>query len=237
MALFQVQGLSLVLRHSSRFLDIEDAASGLGKLEKTPKDEPGGNRTIEESDVALKEELFVRTGLRLHLAQVGGKCAVVKVFEGKDASKNYAAAVKFEEHLMHPHILHPKKISRVNIPTPFIVYDLDAQGSAEQFIAAAIPSGVVSTFVAGAQLISGIASALSHLCLRGIPFHSVRIENFSIFISGANKVVLSFDGIWNSTSFASRQDRTGLDVLGELCHQVPRISTRGDNTQAGTLRL
>ncbi|KAK0235607.1 hypothetical protein EDD85DRAFT_837469 [Armillaria nabsnona] len=183
MALFQITTLitlrDIVHRHSSSLergiLEIRDAVSGRGRLQRMSEDEPD-SRTDEEFDIVPEEELFVRNGLRLHLAQVSGKCAVVKVFEGEHAQKNYRATVEFEKHLVHPHLLRLKHISRTNTPTPFIVYHQDVQATAEQFIAAAIPSGVVSTFVAGAQLVSGIASALSHLHLRGIPLHSVGIE-------------------------------------------------------------
>ncbi|KAK0484253.1 hypothetical protein EDD18DRAFT_716643 [Armillaria luteobubalina] len=183
------------------------------------KDEPD-SWTDEEFDIVPEEELLVRNGLRLHSAKVNGKCVVVKVFEGEHALKNYRATVEFEKHLLHPHLLRWKHVSRTNTPTPFIVYHQDVQATAERFIAAAIPSGIFFSFVAGAQLISGIASALSHLHLRGIPLHSVGIENFSIFMNGANQAILSIDGIWNSVSVASRQDDTGLDVLGELCYQL-----------------
>ncbi|KAK0213910.1 hypothetical protein IW262DRAFT_282808 [Armillaria fumosa] len=213
----------IVQRHSSSLkcaiLETRDALSGQGKGHRMLKDEPD-IWTNEEFDIVPEEELFVRNGLRLHSAKVSGKCAVVKVFEGEHALKNYRATVEFEKHLLHPHLLCLKHVSRTNTPTPFIVYHQDVQVTAKQFIAAAIPLGIVSTFVAGAQLVSGIASALSHLHLRGIPLHSVGIENFSIFMNGANKAVLSFDGIWNLVSVASRQNRTGLDVLGELCHQT-----------------
>ncbi|KAK0495214.1 hypothetical protein EDD18DRAFT_1354426 [Armillaria luteobubalina] len=233
MALFQITTLitlrDIVQHHSSSLesgiLEIRDAVSGQGRPQRMLKDEPD-SWTDEEFDIVPEEELLVRNGLRLHSAKVNGKCVVVKVFEGEHALKNYRATVEFEKHLLHPHLLRLKHISRTNTPTPFIVYHQDVQATAERVIAAAIPLGIFSTFVAGAQLASGIASALSHLHLRGIPLHSVGIENFTIFMNGANKAILSFDGIWNSVSVACRQDDTGLDVLGELCRQTFNVANK-----------
>ncbi|PBL03945.1 hypothetical protein ARMGADRAFT_1056939 [Armillaria gallica] len=39
-------------------------------------------------------------------------------------------------------------------------------------------------------------------------------------MNSANKAVLSFDDFGNSVSVASRQDHTGFDILGKLCHQT-----------------
>ncbi|PBL03946.1 hypothetical protein ARMGADRAFT_38753 [Armillaria gallica] len=103
MTLFQITTLvtlrDIVQRHSSslerEILEIRDAVSG----QRMSKDEPD-SRTDEEFDIVPEEELFVRNGFRLHLAQVSGKCAVVKVFEGQHAQKNCRATVEFEKHLV-----------------------------------------------------------------------------------------------------------------------------------------
>ncbi len=39
----------------------------------------------------------------------------------------------------------------------------------------------------------------------------------------ASKAVLSFDGFSNSTSVVSRRDRTGLDILSDLCYKVRKV--------------
>ncbi|PBK64177.1 hypothetical protein ARMSODRAFT_962338 [Armillaria solidipes] len=39
-------------------------------------------------------------------------------------------------------------------------------------------------------------------------------------MNSANRAVLSFDGFWNLTSATSRRERTGLDILNDLCHQT-----------------
>ncbi|PBL03693.1 hypothetical protein ARMGADRAFT_1070201 [Armillaria gallica] len=223
MSLFQITTLisihDIVHRLSTSYLEIKDAVSGQGRLERTLKDEPDV-RPVEELDVIPEEELLVGKGFRLLLAQVGGNNAVLKVFEGKDAQENYGKTVNFEKHLIHSNLLRLKS-HYASGSSPFIVYNPDIQATAEQVIAAAIPTGVIPTFIAGAQLISGVAAALSHLLRRGtLDLHSLGIENFSIFTNRAGKVVLSFDGFSNSTSVVSRRDRTGLDILSDLCHQT-----------------
>ncbi|KAK0495234.1 hypothetical protein EDD18DRAFT_1171393 [Armillaria luteobubalina] len=222
MTLFQITTLitlhDIIHRLSTSHLEINDAVSGPASLRRTPKDEVDV-RTVEELDIIPEEELRVGNGFRLLLAQVCGRNAVVKVFEGEDAQENYEKAVSFERHLIHSNFLRLKSCYASG-NSPFIVYNPDVQATAEQVIAAAIPSGVIPTFVAGVQLISGIAAALSNLLRRGIDLHSVGIEDFSIFMNHTGKVVLSFDGFSNLASAVSKRDEMGHDVLSELCYKT-----------------
>ncbi|KAK0235603.1 hypothetical protein EDD85DRAFT_937617 [Armillaria nabsnona] len=222
MTLFQVTTLitlhDIAQRISASDLGIDGRVSGQGRPERM-LNEPDGP-TVEELDVIPEEELRVGKGFRLLIAQVGGKDAVLKVFEGEDAQENYEKTVNFEKHLIHSNLLRLKSYYASGI-SPFIVYNsVNIQATADQVIPAAIPSGIIPTFMAGAQLISGVAAALSHLLCRGtLDLHSVRIEKFSILMS-ASKAVLSFDGFSNSTSVVSRRDRTGLDILSDLCYKT-----------------
>ncbi|PBL03957.1 hypothetical protein ARMGADRAFT_1022497 [Armillaria gallica] len=230
MTLFQVQGL--LIRLSA--IGTNGEVSGQGRLERT-LNEPDV-RTVEELDVIPEEELHVGKGFRLLLAQVCGKNAVLKVFEGEDAQKNYEKTVNFEKDLIHSNFLHLKSYY-VSGSSPFIVYNPDVRATAEQVIAAAIPSGVIPTFIAGAQSVEypfhlgsslfGLKfeqdlwhCSLSNLLRHGINLHSVRIEDFSIFMNHTGKVILSFDGFSNSASVVSRRDRTGLDILSDLCYKT-----------------
>ncbi|SJL11676.1 uncharacterized protein ARMOST_15082 [Armillaria ostoyae] len=191
------------------------------------------HRTDKELNIVTEKELFVGNGFRLHLGQVNRENAVIKVFEGDDAQKNCEETVEFERDMMFVFIAfgtmtlqfictpQTSKLSASEIflrQRSFTLHNV--QTTAEQFIAAAIPSGIIPAFIAGARLISGVSSALSRLRTYHRDFNSVRIENFSIFMNSANRAVLSFDGFCKLTSATSGRERTGLDILNDLCHQT-----------------
>ncbi|KAK0213913.1 hypothetical protein IW262DRAFT_283090 [Armillaria fumosa] len=212
MTLFQITTLitlhDIVHRLSTSHLGINDTVSGQGRLRRTLNDE-SDVRIAEELDVIPEEELRVGKGFRLLLAQVCGKDAVLKVFEGEDAQEHYEKTIDLEKHLLHSNLLRLKTYYAGGI----IVYNPDIQAIAEQVIAAAIPCGVIPACITGAQLISGVAAALSYLICRGtLDLHSVGIKNFTILMS-ASKAVLSFDNFPNSASVVSRQDWTVIRML------------------------
>ncbi|PBK64184.1 hypothetical protein ARMSODRAFT_1088113 [Armillaria solidipes] len=215
----QFQDLQLKVQDSMQYLQIKTLLTLYDIVQHYSSDD-SKNRTGKEFDIVTEKQLFIGYGFRLHLGQVNRENAIIKVFEGDDAQKNCEETIEFESDIRHPNFLRPRS-SYAKGRSPFIVYDsLNVQTTAEQFIVAEIPSGVVSAFIAGARLIAGISSALSRLNIYHRDFSSVRIENFSIFMNSANRAVLSFDGFWNLTSATSRRERTGLDILNDLCHQT-----------------
>ncbi|PBL03925.1 hypothetical protein ARMGADRAFT_37868 [Armillaria gallica] len=124
MTLFQITTLitlhDIVQRLSTTRLGINGGISGRGRLERALS-EPD-DRTVEELDVIPEEDLRVGKGFRLLLAQVRGKNAVLKVFEGEDAQENYEKTVEFEKYLIHPNFLRLKSYY-ANGSSPFIVYN------------------------------------------------------------------------------------------------------------------
>ncbi|PBK64178.1 hypothetical protein ARMSODRAFT_962339 [Armillaria solidipes] len=148
----QFQDLQLKVQDSMQYLQIKTLLTLYDIIQRYSSDN-SKNRTDKEFNIVTEKELFVGNGFRLRLGQVNRENAVIKAFEGDDVQKNCEEMVEFERDMIHPNFLRPKS-SYAKGRSPFIVYDsLNVQTTAEQFIAAAIPSGVIPAFIAGARLV------------------------------------------------------------------------------------
>ncbi|KAK0470976.1 hypothetical protein IW261DRAFT_914110 [Armillaria novae-zelandiae] len=125
-----------------------------------------------------------------------------EVFEGRENEENFRKTIESEKRLWHPNILSLNGRSASTACSPFTVYYTNTRGSAIQHIAKVVPSGVDSTFAAGARLIADLADALDYL------------SDHAVLSFNASEILYSEEASpFNSSDKA-------VNMLGELCSKI-----------------
>ncbi|KAJ7465975.1 hypothetical protein FB451DRAFT_1369770 [Mycena latifolia] len=211
------------------------------------------NQIVKDETIFLVKQILCGDGYRIHAAHMQGRAVIVKVFDGRQAWKDWDESATSSRNFMHPNFVRVMGCSSRTSPDPYLVYhggeDLtrnvhrgawliivtEVEDSAERMLASVLREELSRCLVLGLTMVYGIASALGYLTDKEYLLETAESMDFDILVGGSGHVQMCMkaDAMHPSSSDDKptnmEPDHT-LTLFDDLCRRIS-IVLPGDEVE------